>query len=478
MRQNVIGVLMIKRLSSILLIGVMLLASVATATIHASAQKNDVIAKVGDQSITFNEIDVMINSSSMVGLTMPPPGTPARNTLRMTLLDKIISANLLYLDALRHGVDKNAVYQREVADYADTILAGLYREKYLVGKIEVTDQEIMDYFQKNIKEGTPFTKDVGEVIGAKLHKEKFKKRISDMRARLRKDVKVAINTGELLAEQDGQRNEDTVLAHIDNNTVTWAELRPLLAGAGGKKTVDDRLEILNKHIDQRIMTSKARDAGMEKDPAYLSRVNEYKKVRLVNMHRTSLIRDMEPSDDEIKQYFEMHKDKISMPEARKIQMLVLDSEQKAIEVKEKIASGEMTIYQAAIEYSIDPNAKKNLGEIGWVPQGTGFPELDKVTFSLSPEFLGGPVKSPAGWHLVKVLDVQPATMNDIKDKETRKKTRRLLLNDKRNEYVVALRKNIFPVKVYQNVINQLMNEEAGRYAKEVKTTANTSAVVE
>ena len=41
-----------------------------------------------------------------------------------------------------------------------------------------------------------------------------------------------------------------------------------------------------------------------------------------------------------------------MPEARKVQMVVVKSEQEARELKGKIESGEMTMYQAARDHSI------------------------------------------------------------------------------------------------------------------------------
>ena len=50
---------------------------------------------------------------------------------------------------------------------------------------------------------------------------------------------------------------------------------------------------------------------------------------------------------------------------------------------------QLMIRQAARDFSIDPNAKQTLGEMGWVVKGTGFPELDKETFSLEPDMMGG-----------------------------------------------------------------------------------------
>jgi parvulin-like peptidyl-prolyl isomerase len=138
---------------------------------------------------------------------------------------------------------------------------------------------------------------------------------------------------------------------------------------------------------------------------------------------------------------------------------VLKSRDEAEKVKHQIDSGEITIFEAARDYSIDPNAKKTLGEMGWVEKGTGFPELDALAFSLSPNTVGGPVESPAGWHLVKVLEVRPAQDTAVTDPATYKTTRRLLVKQRLNDYTTKLRKESFKVEVYQDVINRIMEEE-------------------
>jgi parvulin-like peptidyl-prolyl isomerase len=131
-------------------------------------------------------------------------------------------------------------------------------------------------------------------------------------------------------------------------------------------------------------------------------------------------------------------------------------------VKQQIESGEITIYEAARDYSVDPNAKKTLGEMGWVEHGTGFPELDALTFSLSLNEIGGPVESPAGWHLVKVLEIRKPSFTDISQRDTWQKTRRMMLKERQDEYTANLRKNTYKVEVYNQVLNQLLEEEAGQ----------------
>ena len=116
--------------------------------------------------------------------------------------------------------------------------------------------------------------------------------------------------------------------------------------------------------------------------------------------------------------------------------------------------------------------------MGWVSQGTGFKELDDLTFSLEPDVVGGPVESPAGWHLVKVLDVLDARYGNIDDAETRTRTQRLYLKDKLNNYVVDLRKNRFDVAVYEDELTRQFQKQADFIAGLNKKAAQPGSVTE
>jgi parvulin-like peptidyl-prolyl isomerase len=433
--------------------------------VSSPGKSDDIIARVGDQPITLNQIDIMLNSSAMIGMTIPPPGAPERNKYRFTLLDKIISANLIYLDALDKGTDKKPVYQHDVELYTDSMLASMYRQKVLIGDIPISDEEIMAYYDKNVnKEETPFTKDVGMSIEAALRNKKFQARVADLRDRLREGIEVVIDEAQLDPAQDSSRDDAAVVAKFDQTAITWGEFRPVLAKPVEHVTVESRVAVLNDEIDHRIMLQKARAAGLENDPGFQAQLNEYKKVHLITMHRAGVDAQLEPTDDEIQSYFEQHRDGITIPEARKIQMVVMATKEDAEQLKQQIDSGEITIYEAARDYSIDPNAKKSLGEMGWVQHGTGFPELDALTFSLALNEVGGPVESPAGWHLVKVQEIRKAAFADISDADTWRKAKRMLLEERLNEYTANLRKTRYKVEVYNDVLNRLLEQETGQPA--------------
>jgi parvulin-like peptidyl-prolyl isomerase len=116
--------------------------------------------------------------------------------------------------------------------------------------------------------------------------------------------------------------------------------------------------------------------------------------------------------------------------------------------------------------------------MGWVSQGTGFKELDDFTFSLEPDVVGGPVESPAGWHLVKVLDVLDARYENIEAAETRKRTLRRYLKEKKDDYVVELRKNRYEVVVYDDELTRRFQKEADMIAELNKKAAQEGSTTE
>jgi parvulin-like peptidyl-prolyl isomerase len=432
------------------------------AQVITGEQPTAIIARVGDQPISFNQIEIMLNSSGVIGMNIPPPGTPERNRVRLTLLDKIVSANLIYLDALDQGVDKAPVDPHEVERFTESTLVTTYRQKVLIGDLPVTDEEIMAYYENNIVQGTPFTRDLGMSIEASLRKNKFKARKVDKRERLREGVQVSVDEAQLDPEQDGSRESAAVVARMDQEAVTWGEVRTLMFTPRGAEPLENRVVALNDFIDRRIMLNKARAANLEADPKFQERLNEFRKLRLINMHRGQLVEELEPTDDEIRAYFDKHRDRITIPEARKVQMVVMPVKEDAERVKQQIESGEITIYEAAQEFSIDPTARQTLGEMGWVKQGTGFPELDQLTFSLPLNEIGGPVESPGGWHLVKVQEIRKAESTNISEADTWRKTRRMIIQERMNEYTANLRKNRYKVEFYEDVFTRLLEEEAGQ----------------
>jgi peptidyl-prolyl cis-trans isomerase C len=352
--------------------------------------------------------------------------------------------------------------------FENAILADLYYQQQLVGDVSVSEEEIQAYYEKNIKEGTELTEELRTSTEAMLRKRKFEERQAEVRGKLRDDVEVSVYQNNFSPEGDAGREDSVVVAEAGGETITWGEVKDRLTAAGKGAVqrdplameVDARLTALQGEIDTRLLAQRARAAGLEADPVYRKRVAEYGKTRLINLHRGRLAEKMQPDEAQLEAYFEANRDQISMPEFRKVQMVMVDTEEEAQSLKEKIAVGELTMFQAAADHSVAPDAKQNLGELGWIGKGKLKPQLDAMIFALQPAEIGGPVEAGGLWHLATVLDVRDAQNSDLDEPATRKHVRRKYIHEKLNDYVVELRQNEFPVQVYEDVLIRLAQQEA------------------
>src|SRR5699024_6649239 len=92
----------------------------------------------------------------------------------------------------------------------------------------------------------------------------------------------------------------------------------------------------------------------------------------------------------------------------KAQHILVDDEETANEVKEKIDNGE-DFAELAKEYSTDEGSAENGGDLGYFSRGDMVPAFEEKAFDMEVDEVSDPVQSQHGFHIIKV--------NDIRDKE-------------------------------------------------------------
>jgi parvulin-like peptidyl-prolyl isomerase len=118
-------------------------------------------------------------------------------------------------------------------------------------------------------------------------------------------------------------------------------------------------------------------------------------------------------EQEIAAYLDKHEGEFRSPDSVDLAHLLLarredrpDPMQRARSVREEIRKG-MTFEKAVAKYSDDDATREQDGRLGTMQKGDMLPVLEKAAFSLPKGEVSGPVESPAGVHLLKVLDKQP-----------------------------------------------------------------------
>ncbi|MEW8986905.1 MAG: peptidylprolyl isomerase, partial [Bacillus sp. (in: firmicutes)] len=109
------------------------------------------------------------------------------------------------------------------------------------------------------------------------------------------------------------------------------------------------------------------------------------------------LKEVKASEKEMKEYYENLKPEI------KARHILVDSEDKAKEVKAKLDSG-AKFEDLAKEYSTDPGSKDNGGDLGWFGTGAMVPEFETAAYALKKDEISAPVKSEHGWHVIQLTD--------------------------------------------------------------------------
>ncbi len=205
-----------------------------------------------------------------------------------------------------------------------------------------------------------------------------------------------------------------VLRAMASSPVSGADLTT----AGGKRILR---ELTTAMIQRQLLEAEALRSGLAEAPAYReaiatfekgvandphreAMVAEYRRTKLVTLQRDRLRRQLAPTEAEARAHFTAHRARYNIPEEANIQQIVVATEAEARRVAKEARDG-ADFSGLALQHSTDPFVKRNFGMLGWVKRGEGFAELDKLVFSLKRKGeIGGPVQSPRGFHVVKLID--------------------------------------------------------------------------
>jgi peptidyl-prolyl cis-trans isomerase D len=133
--------------------------------------------------------------------------------------------------------------------------------------------------------------------------------------------------------------------------------------------------------------------------------------------------DFKPTEDELKTQYEEQKAQFSTPERRKVSHILIVAEEdkeasvkaaqtKAEQIQQRLGKGE-DFAKLAKEVSDDTDSKAKGGDLGFVDKQALDPNFAKVAFTLGKNEVSPPVKTPFGYHLIKLTELVPATVKSF-----------------------------------------------------------------
>ncbi len=144
---------------------------------------------------------------------------------------------------------------------------------------------------------------------------------------------------------------------------------------------------------------------------------------LIEKYIYEKVKNIEVEQDEIRDYYDLNKREFLRPERMSVSQILLDTEENAVEVFEKVSgSSEEVFQQVAKEVSLGVEASKG-GHLGIFEMNQLPAEMEKVIFSLKEGETSQVVESAYGFHIFRLdeklgpeLETQEKVSTDIRIK--------------------------------------------------------------
>ena len=161
-------------------------------------------------------------------------------------------------------------------------------------------------------------------------------------------------------------------------------------------------KIIEELINQEIIYLDAKENKIDEDQEYKDLLEESKKALLKSYALNKLISTVDPNEEELKKYYEDHKEHFKKAEARVASHILVEDEEKADEIFKEIEEG-LSFEEAASKYSTCPS-KDNGGSLGEFGRGQLVPEFENYAFSMDIGGISKPVKTEFGYHIIRLED--------------------------------------------------------------------------
>src|SRR6516164_206997 len=323
----------------------------------------DTVAKVGDESITVNDIRQQLNQIE-------------RNNQVPKQLESFYAQQIL----------QNLVFQRELE----------YEAKRL--GITVSDQERAD----RIRLYLPMAFNGGSFIG-----------MDQYTALVQQRFQLTVPAFEDLIRQ-GLLEEKFRKLVTDGISIGPAELEEEYRYKNEKIELDYAL-IKPEDLEAKITPTDAEiRAEYEKNKAkYL--VPERRTVRYALLDTNQLRQTIQIPEEVLKKQYQDNIRQYEVPNQVHVQHILFktvgqteaETKKKAEDVLKQARKG-VKFDELAKKYSEDPGSKDKGGDLGWIRQGQTVPEFEKEAFSLAPSQISDLVRTQYGFHIIKVLEKQTA----------------------------------------------------------------------
>ena len=214
--------------------------------------------------------------------------------------------------------------------------------------------------------------------------------------------------------------DDDVVAKIGDRKITLSEFNKMLGYLDSEKqkliekNPQLKENLLQQYIQGIVISKLAKKKGFDKNLELKEQLEMIKDNYIaIEYLKKEVANKVEVSEEDIKAYYESHKDEFKTPEMVRSRHILIktdpsasdndkkNAKEKAEDILKKIKSGE-DFAKLASDISDDTGSKPKGGELGFFPKGRMVQSFEDAAFSLKPGEVSGIVETQFGYHIIKV----------------------------------------------------------------------------
>ncbi|MDN5836289.1 MAG: peptidylprolyl isomerase [Nitrosospira sp.] len=213
----------------------------------------------------------------------------------------------------------------------------------------------------------------------------------------------------LIAVTTAQAQSASPIAKVNGVTIPQSRLEFIVkarAAQGQPDTPETRKTLRDDLITEEVIAQEALKRGLDKDPDFVAQLELARLTALVRAFQIDYVKNHPVGDEELHKEYEALKTQMGDKEYKAHHILV-GTEAEAKDIIARIKKGGK-LEKIAQEKSMDAGSKNKGGELDWSPAASYVqPFAEALTKLNKGQLTEQPVKTPFGWHVIRLDDVRP-----------------------------------------------------------------------
>jgi hypothetical protein len=231
---------------------------------------------------------------------------------------------------------------------------------------------------------------------------------------------------------------DPIVAQRGTVTLTASEVRAMLAAADPEMRQQMQreprllLQRVRDRMVQLVLLDRAKAEKWDERPEVVYRAELARQAAIVDSYVAAQVPLPQgfPSEQDIAAAYEANKSKLHLPRQYHLAQILIAvppdadaaadtaAQKRTADLRKQVVDGHKDFTLLATQASDDKASAANGGDLGWVREDILVPALRQALAGLAQGGVSEPVRTPDGWHLVKVIGIKPpgtATLAEAHD---------------------------------------------------------------